>query len=266
MYSDNSNQNLFINKSIVSGLRGLNLYYDTNIIPSFNINDSGINYIASQPIRANLSLGLIGNSNDPFIDFTGNKLFSGRIEYSDRYINFESGALTSYNLKYSKNSPVEVSINAVVYGNIGLYTGNNNIINYSHALPIYNFHYVDIDLDEFQSNLAESFEIKIDCERNETYEIGQILPTYIQSIYPIKVSLNCGIEIDQFNYENIREVLNNLNLRKLNINLKNLDCTKTLRTFDFKDLVLLNKGMSLTTEENGKADLNFVTFIVSGET
>ena len=151
MYSNISNQNLFIDGMMVSGITSLNLTYDTNITTSFAIGDSGINYLASQPIRANLSVNLIGNSNDPFVNYTGNKLFSGRVEYGNRYIEFQSGALSSYSIKHSKYSPIEVGASAVIYGEIGQLTGNYNVVNYNQALPIYNFHYVDIDLNEINS-------------------------------------------------------------------------------------------------------------------
>jgi hypothetical protein len=265
MYSNISNQNLFIDGMMVSGITSLNLTYDTNITPSFAIDDSGINYLASQPIRANLSVNLIGNSNDPFVNYTGNKLFSGRVEYGNRYIEFQSGALNSYSIKHSKYSPIEVGASAVIYGEIGQMTGNYNIVNYNQALPIYNFHYVDIDLNEINSNPVNSFDITITSNRNEVYEIGEILPTYIQSIYPISTTLNCSLEINEFNYENIRDIINNLNLRYLNVNLKNLQGTSTVRTIELKDLILVSKNMSLSSQSNGTAELSFTTFIVSGE-
>jgi hypothetical protein len=265
MYSNISNQNLFIDGMMVSGITSLNLTYDTNITPSFAIDDSGINYLASQPIRASLSVNLLGNSNDPFINYTGNKLFSGRVEYGDRYIEFQSGALNSYSIRHTKYSPIEVGINAVIYGELGQRTGNYNIVNYNQELPIYNFHYVDIDLDEVNSNPTNSFDVTITSSRNEVYEIGEILPTYIQLIYPISTTFNCNLEISELNFENIRNIINNLNLRNLNINLKNLNGTSTARILTLKDLVLMNKNMSLSSQSNGTAELGFTTFIVSGE-
>lgn len=265
MYSNNSNQNLFINGELVSGLTTLNLTYDTNITPSFYINDSGLNYIPSQPIRANLALNLIGNSNDPFINYTGNRLFSGRIEYYNRYINFTSGAVTSYNLRYSKSSPVETSVSAVIFGEVGSTTGNYNIINYSQNLPIYDYNYVDIDLDEFEQNRAQSFDLSIACNRNETYEIGSYNPSYIQLIYPINISLYCDLEINEFNYEDIKDILNNISLRNLNINLKRFNSLQTARSFRFNNLILSNKNMTLSSQDNGRANLGFVGFITTGE-
>lgn len=265
MQSNNSNQNLFINTEMVSGLSRLNLSYDTNIIPSFNINDSGINYIASQPIRANLGLGLFSNQNDPFINYTGSRIFSGKLEYGNRYIIFESGALNSYQIRYSKYTPVESAINATIYGEIGRLTGNYNIKNYSQNLPIYNFHYVDIDLDEFDSNLADSFELSINCNRNEIYEIGSYMPTDIQLIYPIAINLNCNLEIDEFNYENIRNIIDKPTVRNININFKNLAATNTVKKITLNNLMLVNKNLTLNNDSAGTATLTFVSYIVSGD-
>lgn len=264
MQSNNSNQNLFINNEMVSGISRLDLSYDTNIIPSFAIDDSEINYLPSQPIRANLALSMFSNENDIFINYTGVNTFSGRLEYGDRYILFQSGALNSYQIRYSKYEPIESVVTAVIYGEVGRLTGNYNIQNYSQKLPIYNFHYVDIDLDEFNSNLADSFELNVVCNRNEIYEIGSYLPTDIQLIYPLAISLNCNIEIDEFNYENIRNIIDNPVTRNININFKTLNGNNIAKRINLNNLMLMNKNLSLNNDSAGTASLSFVTYIVSG--
>ena len=266
MYSDISQQSIFIDGQFVSGVTSLSLNYDTSIIPSLAIDDPDINYINNQPIRANLNLDLIGNSNDPFVNYTGNKLFSGRIEYADKYFNFYSGAVNRYALRYSHGSPISTSVSATVYGEVGIITGNYNQINKTYSLPIYNYHSIDVDLGDVVNNTTNLFELSIRSERSEKYEIGDFLPSQIQLIYPIEITFNFDFEVDQYKFSNIRSLITGISLNNLNINLKDIDTNNTVRRLNFNNLILTNQGFSLSSSENAMVNMSYTTMIVSGET
>lgn len=266
MYSNISNQNIFVNNEFVSGVSSLNFSYDTVFLPSLAIDDSGLNFINTQPIRGNLSLELLGNSNDPFINYTGNRLFSGRIEYGDKYFNFSSGALTRYAIRYTDGSPISTSISATLYGEVANITGDYTPINRFYDLPIYNYHYIDLDLDEILENRTNLFEISIRCERAEKYEIGDFLPSTIQLIYPIEISFNFDFEIDKYKFSNIRSLIQNTILKNLNIKLRDMETNSIKRIFNFNNLILNNQGLTLSSTENAVVNMSYSTMIVSGET
>jgi hypothetical protein len=264
-YGTNFNQNLYINGGLVSGINNLNLRFDTNIEPSLTIDGSGLNYITAQPIRGNLDVSLYAGQNDIFIQYTGANIFSGRIEYNDKYFNFYTGCLTDYSLTYKENEPLVSRAACVLYGEVGRITGNYVYTPRSYALPIYNFNYIDVNLDDIVNNRTKSFNLSISSQRFEKYEIGDFLPSEIKLSYPIIINLDLSLEINNFVLNDIRETIANKSIKNVDFTFRSLTGNRILRTLSLKDLVPINENLSLTQGDLSSIDISYRTAIISGE-
>lgn len=265
MYSDNFNQNLYINNKIVSGVRSLNTSYQTNTNLIYNIDGTGVIDMVSSPIIGELRVDIFGNPDDPFINFTGNNLFSGSIQYGDRYLLFSSGTVNRYGMRYDYGSPISVTVDSTIYGEMAEITGNYTPYKNLGDLNIYDFHSIDVNFNNlFIANDVRSFELSIVSDRNQIYEIGKFLPTDIQLVYPILLGFNFSFVLDEFRFDDIRKNIKNLEYNHLDINLRKFKNREIVRNFNFKNFILNNQSVSLDSTEEGIADLAFVAIILSG--
>lgn len=267
MYSENFNQNLYIDGKLVSGISSLDISYRSNINLRYEIDCSGVNDFISGPVRADLSVGFYGNTHDPFLQYTGNKLFSGSIQYGDRYLNFYSGALNRYSLRYEYGSPISIGANCTVYGDMASLnnTGNYTLIKNSGLLPIYNFNYLDVNFNNnFSKNDVRSLELVISTDRNDVYEIGKYLPTDIQLVYPVLLGLNFSFKLDEFDFEDIRKNIKTTEYNSLNLRLRDFSSTAIKNVFTFNNFILDNQSTTLDSYEDGMGTLGFVGLILSG--
>jgi len=268
MYSDNFNQNLYINAKLVSGITNLNVSYGSNIDLIYAIDSSGVSDSVSGPVRADLSVSLYGNIYDPFLQYTGNKLFSGCIQYGDRYLNFYSGALNRYSLKYDYGNPIIIDANCTIYGDMASLnnTGNYTLITNSGSLPIYNFNYLDVSFNNnFNKNDVRSLQLVISTNRNDIYEIGNYLPTDIQLAYPILLGLNFDFKLDEFDFNDIRKNIKTSDYNSLILKLRDFSSNAIKNTFTFDNFIINNQSTRLDSYEEGLGSLGFVGLILSGD-
>lgn len=256
------NQKFYINQNFISGIQSLSLNYDTNINPSFYIQDTGMNYFISQPIIANFSINYIPGEVEPFIDYTGNSFFTGKVEYANKSFQFSSGYIDNYSISAEINRPVEVSVQGKVYGILAFATGLNSSsgsLNYS-LNPI-NYCYLDINLNEANLNRLNSCSINYNSRKIPNYTIGSFLPDEIIQEYPIEISTNINFEISEEILKNPTGLFSNLELINLTVNFKNINNNSTVKTFNISNSALSNKNYSLNTNDNGTFSLNYRGYI-----
>ena len=263
-YGTNFNQNLFINGSLVSGVTSLDLAFDTNIQPSLTIAGTGLNYMTSQPIKGNLNIGLYAGKNDIFLNYTGASIFSGRIEYNNKYFNFYTGCLTEYSLSYRENEPLTSRASCILYGDVGSITGDYIYNPRSYDLPIYNFNYIDINLDNIQNNRTKNFNLSISCPRFEKYEIGNFLPSEVNLSYPIVINFDTTIEITNFIFNNIRDTILDKSVKNIDLIFRTLTGNEVAQVINLKNLIPVNEGFSLNQGDLSSIGLFYRTAIISG--
>ena len=132
IFSSKQNQNIYLNGQFVSGVQSLGVSYDTNIAPSIAIQDTGFNFLVNDQNKASINIEYIPSNVDPILSFTGQNVVSGTFGYADKYLNFNSGYLTRYNIKASIDNPIVCRADIDVYGQFAEQTGiiTNNSINY----------------------------------------------------------------------------------------------------------------------------------------
>jgi hypothetical protein len=259
------NQNFYLNNSLVSGIEDLSISYGNNINPYLSIDSNDINYSVSAPIIANLDLNYILSSNDPFISYTGNNSFSGKIEYGNKFFTFSSGYLNNYSIEYRLNEYPKVNVRTLLLGELGNTSG---IFNFN-PKPINNFNigdscYVDLNLNEANFNRLESFGLNIDINRIPIYTIGNYLPDSVIIKYPINISLNFEFSMSDYDQEKVTNIFNNLNQRNLTLSFKKYQTNESLLTFNLSNLINSSTQLKYSLNDDAKLTLFLNTYILSG--
>jgi hypothetical protein len=263
IFSSKQNQNVYLNGQFISGVQSLGVSYDTNIAPSLALGDTGFNYLVNNQNKSSISLEYVPLNIDPILSFTGESTISGSLGYADKYINFNSGYLTRYNIKASIDNPVVCRADIDVYGKFAQETGirTNNSINYN--ITPYDLCYTDITLNEVLTNRLNSFEMNILTSRIPQYNIGEYYPTQVIIEYPIRIDFNFELDIDNYIMPNIKSFLLNEDIRSIQITFKNYSTLNNILSFNFGNVIKNNESLNINVSDNGKASIAFSTYILS---
>jgi hypothetical protein len=263
IFSSKQNQNIYINGQFVSGVQSLGVSYDTNIAPSIAIQDTGFNFLVNNQNKASINIEYIPSNVDPILSFTGQNAISGVFGYANKYLNFNSGYLTKYNIKTAIDNPIVCRADIDIYGQFAEQTGiiNNNPINY--AITPYDLCYTDITLNEVLTNRLLSFDMTISSERIPQYNIGQYYPIEVLVNYPIKIDFAFELDVENYMMSNMRSFLTNNEIRSIQINFKNYSTLTNILSFNFNNIIKNNESLNLNVSDNGKASVSFSTYILS---
>lgn len=263
IFSSKQNQNIYLNGQFVSGVQSLGVSYDTNIAPSIAIQDTGFNFLVNDQNKASINIEYIPSNVDPILAFTGQNVISGTFGYADKYLNFNSGYLTRYNIKTSIDNPIVCRADIDVYGQFAEQTGiiTNNSINYN--ITPYDLCYIDITFNEALTNRLLSFDMTISSERVPQYNIGEYYPTEVFIKYPIKIDFAFDLDIDNYMMSNMRAFLTNNDIRSIQINFKNYSTLTNVLSFNFNDIIKNNESLNLSVADNGKASVSFSAYILN---
>ena len=259
------NQNFYLNNSLISGIEDLSISYGNNINPYLSIDSNDMNYFVSAPIIANLDLNYILSSNDPFISYTGSNSFSGKIEYGNKFFTFSSGYLNNYSIEYRLNEYPKVNVKTLLLGELGNTSGSFNF----NPKPINNFDisdgcYVDLNLNEANSNRLESFGLNININRVPIYTIGNYLPDAVIIKYPINISLNFEFSMSDYDQEKVTNIFKSISSRDFSVNFRKYNTNQSLLKINLANLINNNTQLSYSINNDAKLTLSFDTYILSG--
>jgi hypothetical protein len=263
IFSSKQNQNIYINGQFVSGVQSLGVSYDTSIAPSIAIEDTGFNFLVNNQNKASINIEYIPSNVDPMLSFTGQNAISGTFGYANKYLNFNSGYLTRYNIKTAIDNPIVCRADVDVYGRFAEQTGIiiNNPINYN--ITPYDLCYTDITFNEALTNRLLSFDMTISSERIPQYNIGEYYPTEVFIKYPIKIDFAFDLDIDNYMMSNMRSFLINNDLRSVQINFKNYLTLTNVLSFNFNNIIKNNESLNLSVADNGRASVSFSAYVLS---
>ena len=268
--SNKVNQKLFINSAFVSGLQSLNFSFSPALNLSTRIEETQPIYLHSTPIRGALGIEIASNAQSILDIYTGNGFFSGKIEYGDRFFDFKSGYVNTFNLTYNSPNPIRNSITATIYGSIAEYTGGASVSKIQEADPltIYDMNYVELNLAEASGNPVQSFDISINTPRYEQYLIDEFFPSQVGVSYPIEINYNISFIINDLNMYKNYSFYTGQDLRDISlIFYKNRRAGQAgdavVKTINLSKAKLDTERVSLDLKD-GVASLSFTSYILSG--
>jgi hypothetical protein len=262
-FTSKQTQNIFLNGQFLSGVQSASILYDTNAEISTYINDTGFNYFTNNQNYANLDIEYIPSNSDFVLNFTGLMPVSGRVNYGNKYLNFNSGYLLNYGIRSSIDNPIVSRANFRIFGKFAEETGIISVPPINYNINPYSLTYTDITFNEALTNRLSSFEIVIESNRTPQYNIGEYYPTEVLLNFPIKIDFSLQLEIDEYSMSNMKSFLLTQDLRSVRINFKNYSDNQNIMSLIFNNIANASQSMNLNVTDNGNANLSFSTYILS---
>jgi hypothetical protein len=256
-------QLLIINQKVLSGVTNFDGNFD---IPYENIDVLGGNYLAETEgeLGRDISISRVLINKDPLKSLTGEAPCSGFINYKDLSFGFQSGYLTSYSVSCDVGSIAEINTDFIVYGNMG---GN---INYNippsdpndELIYVANYGNIFVSVNEGSTNRIVGFSYSVSCERVPTFVLGSIDPKEVFLKKPVIAELTLNIEIDDYESDDIQNLLCNPNIQNITIDLKNCDNTVIMESFFMPNARLISNSYNGNIGDAATIELLFRSFLV----
>lgn len=120
---------------------------------------------------------------------------------------------------------------------------------------------VDLSLDDFTSDRVLNYELTINSNRNPIYKLGQQTPSRVEIDYPIEVTFNCLIDINDYSPSSLKDFPCNQRIKNLSLILKDHETYEPYITYGFNDLFLIGQNYNTTVEGNKQLNLQYKTYL-----
>jgi hypothetical protein len=207
------------------------------------ISGAPLGYIFLGPIRplspvvmsynSGFNFNTILNTGDMFFAAEGGLVWSGFV-VSKTSTNFTSStirATSSQNTKlYKKKKNYQVSANSI-----------------------------EINLDEFNTNRVNSFNLSLSRDRIASYCLGQSLPYEINSFDPMNINCSFEIEMDGYQFQKSKLYPTGFyRAQNLLLNVKDYTSGINIQSFNFNNLYLTSHDYNIDSDGTAKIQLSYV--------
>lgn len=257
-------QKVYINNIEIVGIQDFNANYDAPIEMVKSLGMEAISYYNNNNILAEISINKLLIDKDPFINFIDdNKTFSGHVDYKNKYFAFNSGILTNYRLGCTVNQIPQLSVTLNALGEFGADVSKPNKDSLEKSeVNITDYSNIEIDLDDFQFNRIQSFNLNINSNKNIIYSIGNSYPTHIEVIPPIIFELEFGIKLDDYKIKNIRDLLCKYKVDFFNIKFNKFkNPNEELFKFTFSDAIFMGESYNATVDSSTDVIIKYHGYI-----
>tara|TARA_R100000008_G_C3548933_1_gene149220 strand:- start:39 stop:1019 length:981 start_codon:yes stop_codon:yes gene_type:complete len=251
----------YINEYGISGIRDWDASYS---VPEARINALGCGFIRNiyaGPLQGELSFtrDLLVNS-DPVLTFTGTDPVSGTLVYDTEFGNgdekvfgFNTGYLTNYSVNCQLGTVPTVDCSFVSFGRFGSgirqgdldYSGNTPLDGARGLLPDYGFANqgsIYCGFGQSGTNRVTSVSQAYDINREPLYTLTQksasdltggagFVPAEVVTHYPIEVTTNLTVEVDDFETANIMDSIRSGHFEEISLTIdQSVDTIQSLKS------------------------------------
>ena len=261
------NQKLFLGSGQVFGAQ--------SVEASFAINEGLTNFIGTRnfikvPVgvqAGSVSLTSLVANKDPFIKCISESTFNGFIlkdtnDIDDNY-SFYSGYLTNYSSTCVVGEMPQVSATFTVLGDMGkIPTGEfptgalaqlRHIKNHPDQGSITRISTpsnIEITLDDFETNLVNSYSLNIEVPRKDYYIMGNRFPHQILINYPIIVNISFEIIVNDYSPSTLRGFPCKQNIKDFELKIKEVKDDSTITSFTFSGIQLVGESYAVNVDNN----------------
>jgi hypothetical protein len=224
----------FINEQGISGIRDWSASYS---VPQQTVDVLGAGFVRnvySEPLQGELSLSrdIIYNA-DPILTYTGDAPVSGTLIYDtylgdggEKVFGFNTGYLTSYSVNCAVGGVPTVDTSFVTFGRFGSgirkgdmdYSGSTPLDGARGFLAFANQGSIECGFNQSGTNRVTQVSQSYEIEREPIYVLTQktasdltggagFIPTEVITHYPIEVTTNMTVEVDDFETANIMDTI-----------------------------------------------------------
>ena len=217
-------QSVFLEGVKLKGVTSVDGSYTHSVKPINVLGQGAIKTVVADVPQADFSISRNLAFTDIFNPFTGvvSKL-RGSLNYGDKVFGFENGYLSSYSYDVSYGEVPQTNVGIKVYGDIGsgMYLSNssnpqfvgvegtlNATGDYNDAtdIPIYPANIV-LTCNNSTTNRVTSFSFSTNIDYDVIYGVNSILPLQVSIKYPIQVSVDFTLEVDDYQTKRMTNML-----------------------------------------------------------
>lgn len=261
------NQKLFLGSGQVFGAQSIEGGYELNETPLKFIGSRSFIKLPAGVQMGTISMTALVANKDPFIKCISEETFNGFVlkdtnNIDDNY-SFYSGYLTNYTSSCSVGEMPQVAASFSVLGDLGkIPTGEfpapaltelrhiRDHPNQGSITKISTPSNVEITLDDFTTNLVNSYQISIDIGRQDHYIMGNRFPHTILINYPILVNVSFEIIANDYSLSSFRGFPCKSNLKNFDIKIKEDKTDSIITSFAFSGMQLVSESYAVNTENN----------------
>lgn len=261
------NQFVFLNTGRLFGLQSFSITDNFGAYPLkyIGLGNKGLNQTVNQNQYSELTLNSYLVHDDLLIQQTGDSPINLFILKDKNNINSSysllSGYLYSYSNKFSSNQIPQTSATFRFYNSCGyIPTGNLDPYSFSQLTSISssnetfneeisNSNYINLTLDEYNTNRVTDFSFNININRLPIYNIGNRYPKRIDLILPINVTCQISFEPDE-NFTELNDFPNAKTLQNIEVDVFANQTGKLMFNYLFNNMTLISSNPSLSTDGN----------------
>ena len=264
------NQFAFLGTGLLFGLNSIQIQNNLGATPIkyIGVGGRGLNQFPNQAQYTDLSINSNFIHEDIFIQQTGLSpinffIFQDKNNLNSCY-SLLSGYMSSYSARYSPNQVPQINSSFRFYNNVGnlpqqsmdAYASGqiDSIISTSNTSfnnMVADSNYINLTLDEYNTNRVIDYTFSININRLPIYNIGSRFPKKIETIFPINVSCNISFEADKDFVDVVTtDFPSNKKQQLINLNVYSNKTNKIIGTYSFKNMTLVSNDRGLASDGN----------------
>jgi hypothetical protein len=210
------------------------------------------------PQEGSVSVNTLLIKQDYFIAYTGNSGFNGYVVRSKTNetgnFGFTSGYLTNYRCQCSVGDIPTIDATIAVFGDVGQVDYHESDVSSNDfyrmhgssvsGLKIASPGTIDLNLDEFETNRVNSFDINITIPRKPIYHLGSRYPVSVETDSPIQVDCSFQFEVNDYQTSSMRAYPCHPKATGILINFRDYETNEVITSFNFEDLLLVSETTS----------------------
>ncbi|MAH47584.1 hypothetical protein CMI37_17315 [Candidatus Pacearchaeota archaeon] len=264
-------QSVYINGTGLSGIQSINGSYGISEKPVNILGYGHVNSLLNQPLQGSFQIQRSLVSQDPFLQLTGNKSFSGSIHYEgankSSSFGFHSGYLSSFAVSCKVGAVPSVSVGIVTYGDLGsgiIATGNTDSATpATQTIQVPDQGGISVTCEGSSSNRITSLTHSINIPRQPIYALPTTypdaqakFPVQVDISYPIETRTNFTLEIDDYETHSMYDYLTGVLTGDVDISIKD-EASSTIMGFNLKNARLLSESFSSNANGTTNVTLGF---------
>lgn len=205
----------YVNSTQVHAVQEIKASYD---LPVDHIKFLGMNSSYFTPDKnALLSITSLLNSSNSFLNFTGDsgvygflmKKSQGTVSSQSLY-GFNSGYMTNYTLSCQVGDVPRVQTDFIVLTDAGGIQPFGTF-NQTPVPALANSNSIEVSIGSVKINRISSLSLSLSIPRLPIYYLGNVVPSFVKSIYPIQLECSFVLQQDQYNLQSLSVLPFNFN-------------------------------------------------------
>jgi hypothetical protein len=206
-----------------------------------------IGNVVEESLQANFDVErLMISPHDPITSLLADEQMSGEVAYGDgKNFAFNGGFITSYSCACAIGEIPSLNFSLLAYGQSGgSVPAEARTPELDDSIIIAHPGSILLDVDGFETNRIQSFEVSVNIERTPYNIIGQLQPSEFIMQFPIQVDCTFSMHVDDYESSNMHDFVCTPKEQNLNFAFKDCASGDEIRRLFVKQAYLMDYNQS----------------------